>query len=1062
MCPTVALTTGCEANRPIFLMWCFSLSRRQPSGRRCGWSGRRGAPFLLVVAWLVLGGSLAQAARTYGGYYTEERLAHARKNGAELDWARQRRDEAVKQAAPLVARSDEALWALVPGQALGRCIDVTLDRSAKGAEQSGCLVCGDKISAHGNYPYQPDCEQETWKLTCPSCKSVFPTNDFGRFYRSGLDEHGVFDPAKADRTLLFNTEHPDPADPLHKFGVDDGLGYIDAKGRAHRFIGYYAWKHWTWLYDGTRALAEAFVLTGDRGYAHKAAVLLDRIADLYPSLDWKPYGDLGWYHSDGGRRRGKIEGAIWETFVVTKLAEAYDAILSGTVGDAALDAFLAGQARRYRLPGRKGTRDLFVENVDTGLLRCAYHAVLAGQIAGNEGMHQLTVATCALALNTAPETTRWLDWLFAPKGGAIPGLLLERFDRDGLSDEGAPSYAALWGRSFADVALRIGDYPGYERRDAFTKFPAFRSIFDATLRMAVLDRAVPNLGDSGVTGSVSAAPMTAEFIALGYRLTRDPGLAGAAWRANGSTAKGLGRDIFAADPEALGREIERVAATAASRTRPPGGELMTGFGLALLESGQGPDGVGLAVNYGRTLNHAHLDQLNFDLFAHGHWLAPDHGYPEFATSWPQRDAWTINTLSHNTVFVDGAAQGRNWGGKVRLHARMPGLAVVQLEAKSAYPQVQDYTRTLLLIDAPAGASGGAYVVDLFHVQGGRDHVYSFHGPPGEVATTGVELVAQASGTYAGAKVPFAAPAGKFPLGYSYLYNVKKAQRPAGPVTIDWKMSAGRRGLQPSDGVHLRLHVLAPCDDLALAQGDPPQNKPGNPRRLDYVLLHRAGPELESTFISVLEPYRDRPTVKSVSRLAAEGARAVALRVELADGTVDRILFNPSGDAPLKVDGGVSLTGELGYVRESAGKPATATLVHGRELTHPSGRLTSAGEITGRVVAMNRELAGGGWLIVDAVLPTDGSLVGQPILIASGGERDACYLIRGVSRDGGGSKIDCGPITFAQGYRGPKAFLRGARLPTDYTQGYVYDFEPGDRFKIPLLSRWTEGGGEGRR
>jgi hypothetical protein len=457
--PSVALTAGCEVNRSLFFMLRFSLFRRPESGRDGGRSPGRGRLFLLVVAvaWLIPGGSLAQAARTHGGYYTEERLAHARKNAAELDWARQRRDEAVKKAAPFAARSDEALWALVPGQALGRCIDVTLDRRAKGARQSGCLGCGDKISAHGNYPYQPDCEREAWKLTCPSCGTVFPTNDFGRFYRSALDEHGLFDPAKGDRSLLFNTAHPDPADPLHTFGVDDGLGYIDAKGQAHRFIGYYAWKHWMWLYEGTRALAEAFVLTGDRVYAHKAAVLIDRIADLYPSLDWKPYGDLGWYHSDGGRRQGKIEGAIWETQVVTKLAEAYDAILSGTVGDDALVAFLAGQARRYQLPGRKGTRDLFVENVDSGLLRCAYHAVLAGQIAGNEGMHQLTVATCALALNTAPETTRWLDWLFAPTGGAIPGLLLERFDRDGLSDEGAPSYAALWGRSFADVALRIGD-----------------------------------------------------------------------------------------------------------------------------------------------------------------------------------------------------------------------------------------------------------------------------------------------------------------------------------------------------------------------------------------------------------------------------------------------------------------------------------------------------------------------------------------------------------------------------------------------------------------------------
>ncbi len=79
-------------------------------------------------------------------------------------------------------------------------------------------------------------------------------------------------------------------------------------------------------------------------------------------------------------------------------------------------------------------------------------------------------------------------------------------------------------------------------------------------------------------------------------------------------------------------------------------------------------------NYSRTLNHAHLDQLNLDLFAHGHWLAPDQGYPEFATAWLHREKWTLYTLSHNTVFVDGAWQRRLWGGKVRF---VPGFPAWQ-------------------------------------------------------------------------------------------------------------------------------------------------------------------------------------------------------------------------------------------------------------------------------------------------------------------------------------------------------------------------------------------------
>src|SRR5690606_7785176 len=126
-----------------------------------------------------------------------------------------------------------------------------------------------EIHRFGNYPYEPDMVGKPWKLTCPSCGAVFPTNDFAKFYASAIDERGLFDAAKGDRSLLYNEEHPDPSDPLHKFGVDDGWGYIDENGRGHRFIGYYTWKYWTHLNNGLSALADAFLFTGDKRYAHK-------------------------------------------------------------------------------------------------------------------------------------------------------------------------------------------------------------------------------------------------------------------------------------------------------------------------------------------------------------------------------------------------------------------------------------------------------------------------------------------------------------------------------------------------------------------------------------------------------------------------------------------------------------------------------------------------------------------------------------------------------------------------------------------------------------------------
>jgi hypothetical protein len=70
------------------------------------------------------------------------------------------------------------------------------------------------------------------------------------------------------------------------------------------------------------------------------------------------------------------------------------------------------------------------------------------------------------------------------------------------------------------------------------------------------------------------------------------------------------------------------------------------------------------------------------------------------------------------------------------------------------------------------------------------------------------------------------------------------------------------------------------------------------------------------------------------------------------------------------------------------------------------------------------------------------------MIANDNERDACYFIRSVTRDGARSRIDCGPISFVRGYAGPAVKVRGHKVASDYTQGHRYDFDEGARFVIP--------------
>lgn len=160
-------------------------------------------------------------------FYPAPTLAVARANAARYPWAAEMQREIVEKVEPWVKLSDDELWEMMFGN--------TVTRSWMVWSNGHCPSCKEDVPM---YSWEVDAFQQPWKIRCPRCSELFPKNDFHRFYRSGLDEHGVFDPQRADRALLFNVGHPDPHDPLHRFGVDDGKGYVDGD-RCWRFIGAY-------------------------------------------------------------------------------------------------------------------------------------------------------------------------------------------------------------------------------------------------------------------------------------------------------------------------------------------------------------------------------------------------------------------------------------------------------------------------------------------------------------------------------------------------------------------------------------------------------------------------------------------------------------------------------------------------------------------------------------------------------------------------------------------------------------------------------------------------------
>ena len=181
---------------------------------------------IVVTPFLLAAAGHAQA-KEGSAFFPPEVVARARANVDKHPWAAAIRDNIVKAAEPWAKLSDDQLWAMMFGN--------TITRSWMVWSNGHCPACKKPVPM---YEWVVAAMDRPWKVWCPHCQEIFPKNDFHRFYQSGLAEHGVFDPKRADRSLLFNAEHPDANDPLRGFGVDDGEGYVEG-GRRWRFIGAY-------------------------------------------------------------------------------------------------------------------------------------------------------------------------------------------------------------------------------------------------------------------------------------------------------------------------------------------------------------------------------------------------------------------------------------------------------------------------------------------------------------------------------------------------------------------------------------------------------------------------------------------------------------------------------------------------------------------------------------------------------------------------------------------------------------------------------------------------------
>lgn len=832
--------------------------------------------------------------------HTTAEVAAAREAIARDPEAARLRDQLVQAADRWQGWSDARLASLVIPPCVPRAFNISF---------SGCPVHGREAFKTGNYSFKIDLDRP-FTVVCPVGGEEYPSNDFAAFLATGMK----------DRSLLTGPY------------ADDGWGWKkEGEDKKYWFVAYYT--HWSYLshvIPGALNLSRAYLLTGNPGYAHRAIILLDRIADVYPAMDHNKQSRYATEFAPS--YTGKIVNLIWETGVGRSLCEAYDNVWDAIDADAAAQRFLGKTGPEIRA------------NIERNLVREVMEGVYQGTIRGNFGMHQDTLLTAAVVAQAGDEA-RVTDYLLnnTGEGFALEGYryaLANYFTREGMScRETAPGYCGIWPDQLVGIASllkRLGTNLFDDR---------VRQLMLARERMIMLDAFTPAIGDSGSVTS-GALRVTPRMAAVGYREYHDPVFARTLRRAAGAGAARYAdyEDLFHT-PITLPSDLPAAP--------PPTADLMDNYGLAMLRSARQP--VQWSLFYGPSPGHGHYDKLNIELFALGRRLLPDLGYPQFAADDPEPPGWSRNTICHNTVVVNARRQLTVRPGTARTFASLPGLQVVEVDAPEAYEGLTTlYRRTLVSVDTPAGAYG----VDIFRVRGGRQHDYSLHGPEGEFTTGGLSLTEpQIEGTLAGKDVPYAffyddprfAARGERQgyhryagSGFSFLTNVQRAPA-AKPWWADWRL--------PGEVGHLRITRLpqGPQEEI-VCDGKPPFN-PTNPAVLKYTLSRRQGESaLASTFVSLIEPYAGQRQVTSARSLTrGQGEDPVALEIRRPEGL--DLLVSTAGKPWQGREGTCSARLAL-LGTDGRGRLARALAVGQGAISGPQGVLMAGPDLAGRVVAVD--------------------------------------------------------------------------------------------------------------
>ncbi|MDD2710822.1 MAG: heparinase II/III family protein [Verrucomicrobiae bacterium] len=767
---------------------------------------------------------------------------------------------------------------------------------------------------------------------------------------------------------------------------DDGAGWevpdgFPAKGHRYYFIA--AWRLYKFfvMFASRKAaemtvegvdfpmtapdsLAVMYALTGNSRYAHKALVILNRLAQLYPTFD-------GVINIGVSSRMPYISWiTAGEEEIVETCVSAYDLVFEHLARDEELVEFFRREGHEDMDNDGKVTHEDLRRNIAINLFGYMLEWIHRERRSSLNDWTLWEASHMALIGRLLENPRIVYEALEGQKGYRE---LMTRL----LYNDGRFYYNSLYYNNHAPEWLAAIGFvlEGYCDGKRFKQpIHLFRDSSIPLERLVefssgvVCSGRIPGIGDQAVprkrvtpedavklfinqTRLIPHYPWLAERIGNPDLFIKELKSFSPLWQVKGSIGCAVPRPPQDAIWLTLAiPEIERLVKSASGQDM--GSRLFTDTGLGILcTNHSGIRKLHAILNYGiGGCDHGHRDQLALNIIAFGRELTLNKGYPFTWSGSNKVPHWLFNTIAQNTVRIDGQCQHapgtevpvRDHAGKLHAYFDEDIAALVDGSCEPVYPNSAiHYRRSVFLIKDP----DNPFIVDVFDVEGGTVRDYQFHA---QADANGKQFEIRLGD----GKTP--KPVREIPafVDSRFMYDIKTTQTRA-DLTARWWI-----GDEEDTGLAMTMMQGAKERTVIIAKGQAEGSDKSLP--CDPHLVVRETGKGNSQFISVFFPYQGMVPNCQAERMKLMGvdggSAAVGARITVGSRTyvvfhdlegVKVHQFSYNGQC-------YNFQGIGGVILEEKGKMKTLVLSCGRIIGKGEAIFQTESAPEGAVVAINEE------------------------------------------------------------------------------------------------------------